>query len=100
MANLRTRGQGKQNSLRSAHSLTGVMQNRRMTPMIKTQVYFAEPDLEALHRAARRNGKSVAEMIREAVRRTWLQAPPSGPVALWDGPTRPAVDHDSIYDEQ
>lgn len=70
-----------------------------MTPMIKTQVYFPDPDLEALHRAARKAGKSVAEMIREAVRRTWLQQPPEGPVALWDGRARPSIDHDSIYDE-
>ncbi len=67
--------------------------------MIKTQVYFPEPDLRALHQAAKSAGKSVAEMIREAVRRTWLRETPDGPVALWDGKTRPAVDHDSIYDK-
>ena len=67
--------------------------------MIKTQVYFPEQDLEALHRAAKRAGKSVAEMVREAVRRTWLWQAPDGPVALWDGETRPSVDHDSIYDQ-
>jgi hypothetical protein len=70
-----------------------------MTPVIKTQVYFPETDLEALHRAAKKAGKSVAEMIREAVRRTWLRPKPDGPVALWDGKAPPAVDHDSIYDE-
>jgi hypothetical protein len=70
-----------------------------MTPMIKTQVYFSERDLKALHRAAKKAGKSVAEMIREAVRRTWLQAPPEGPVALWHGECRPSVDHDSVHDE-
>lgn len=70
-----------------------------MTPMKKTQVYLPERDLEALHRAAKKAGKSVAEMIREAVRRTWLRPAPEGPVALWDGPVHPSVDHDSIYDE-
>lgn len=70
-----------------------------MTPVIKTQVYFPEPDLDALHRAAKKAKKSVAELIREAVRRTWLQQPAEGPVALWDGPARPSVDHDSIYDQ-
>ena len=70
-----------------------------MTPVIKTQIYFPEPDLAALHKAAKKAGKSVAEMVREAVRRTWLREPPQGPVALWDGKTRPAIDHDSIYDE-
>jgi hypothetical protein len=67
--------------------------------MIKTQVYFPEPDLRALHRAAKKAKKSVAEMIREAVRRTWLQPEPTGPVALWEGSIRPSVDHDSIYDK-
>jgi hypothetical protein len=63
--------------------------------MIKTQVCFPAPDLRALRRAAKQAGKSVSEMIREAVRRTWLQAPPKGPVALWDGKARPSIDHDS-----
>lgn len=63
-----------------------------MTPMIKTQVYFPEQDLAALHRAARKAGKSVAEMVREAVRRTWLLPEVDGPIALWPGKLpRPAV---------
>jgi hypothetical protein len=67
--------------------------------MVKTQIYFPEEDLEALHRAAKRSGKSVAEMVREAVRRVWLRPPPSGPVGLWDGPVRrTSQDHDAIYD--
>jgi hypothetical protein len=80
-------------------SLTGVGLTHILTHMIKTQVYFPEHDLEALHRAAKKAGKSVAEMIREAVRRTWLRHSPEGPVALWDGKARPGIDHDSIYDE-
>ena len=79
--------------------LTGVIDDLILTPMIKTQVYFQERDLKALHRVARKSGKSVAELIREAVRQTWLRAAPTGPVALWDGQTRPSSDHDSIYDE-
>jgi hypothetical protein len=79
--------------------LTGVNRRSSVTPVIKTQVYFHEPDLDALHRAAKKANKSVAEMIREAVRRIWLQPPLEGPVALWDGPARPSVDHDSIYDQ-
>ncbi len=70
-----------------------------VTPVIKSQIYFPERDLAALHKAAKKAGKSVAEMVREAVRRTWLHELPEEPVALWDGKTRPAVDHDSIYDE-
>jgi hypothetical protein len=70
-----------------------------MTPMIKTQIYFPERELRALHRLARSAGKSVAEMVREAVRRIWLREKPKGPIALWDGkPRHTAADHDSIYD--
>lgn len=71
-----------------------------MTPMVKTQVYLPEEDLAALHRMAERTGKSVAELVREAVRRVWLRPEAKGPVALWDGePRRASVDHDSVYDE-
>jgi hypothetical protein len=67
--------------------------------MVKTQIYFPEAELSALHREARRSGKSVAELVREAVRATWLRRAASGPVGLWDGePRRTASDHDSIYD--
>ena len=69
--------------------------------MTKTQVYLAEEDLRALHGAARRTGRSVASLIREAIQRVWLQTETTaGPVALWDGPVkRASVDHDAIYDE-
>jgi hypothetical protein len=71
-----------------------------MTPMTKTQVYFEEEDLEALHKVARRTKKPVAQLVREAVRQVWLRPKVDGPVALWDGPSRrSSVDHDSIYDE-
>lgn len=68
--------------------------------MIKTQIYLQEEDLESLHRIARKSRRSVAELVREAIRRVWLRPEPDGPVALWDGePRRTSVDHDSIYDE-
>ena len=68
--------------------------------MIKTQVYLPEEDLQALREAAKRSGRSVADLVREAVR-LWLQPPLDGPVALWDGiPSRTSVEHDAIYDEQ
>ena len=67
--------------------------------MVKTQVYLGAHELEALHQIAVRTDRKVAELIREAIRRVWLQPEPGGPVALWDGePRRPSVDHDSIYD--
>jgi len=73
--------------------------NRYVTPMKKTQVYLPEEDLAALHATAERTGKSVAELIREAIRQVWLR-PADGPVALWDGPARASSDeHDHIYDE-
>jgi hypothetical protein len=68
--------------------------------MIKTQVYLREEELAALHEAAERSGRSVADLIREAIRQTWLRPAASGPVGLWDGtPRRTSVEHDSIYDE-
>ena len=71
-----------------------------MTPMTKTQIYFPEAELQALHEEAKRQGKSVAELVRQAVRKVWLRPRSAGPVGLWDGPVRrSALDHDSIYDE-
>lgn len=69
--------------------------------MIKTQIYLPEQDLEALRKAAKRSGRSVADLVREAIRRVWLPPPSDGPVALWDGvPTGTSAEHDEIYDER
>jgi hypothetical protein len=71
-----------------------------MTYMTKTQVYLREEELDALRERAKRSGQSVAELVREAVRRVWLRPAGQGPVGLWEGePRRSSVDHDSIYDE-
>lgn len=71
-----------------------------MTPMTKTQVYLHEEELAALHAAARQTGRSMADLVREAVRQVWLRPASEGPVALWDGePRRCSVEHDAIYDE-
>jgi plasmid stability protein len=68
--------------------------------MEKTQVYLRKEELEALRAAAARSGRSVADLIREAIRKTVLKPEAKGPVALWDGePRRSSVEHDSIYDE-
>jgi Ribbon-helix-helix protein, copG family len=68
--------------------------------MTKTQVYLREEELEALHTVARRSGKSVAELVREAIRQVWLRPKRQGPVALWDGkPRRASTEHDTLYDE-
>ncbi|OFW30272.1 MAG: hypothetical protein A3H97_09310 [Acidobacteria bacterium RIFCSPLOWO2_02_FULL_65_29] len=71
-----------------------------MTPVIKTQVYLGDEELEALHRVAERSNRSVADLIREAIRRVWIRPSQEGPVGIWDGePRRTSIDHDSIYDE-
>ena len=71
-----------------------------MTPVTQTQVYLSQDDLDALHRAAKRSKRSVASLVREAVRIVWVRGERRGPVALWQGnPQRPSIDHDSIYDE-
>ena len=69
--------------------------------MEKTQVYLRKEELDALRKAAARSGRSVAELVRDAIRKVVLkpQAAP-GPVAIWDGdPKRTSVDHDSVHDE-
>ena len=49
---------------------------------------------------AKRTGKSVAALVREAVRQVWVRPTPIGPVGIWDGASkRGSADHDSIYDE-
>ena len=70
--------------------------------MVKTQVYLREEELAALHAAAKRSGRSVAELVREAVRKVVLMPTAAdGPVALWDGkPKRTSMEHDAIYDER
>jgi len=68
--------------------------------MEKIQVYLRKEELDALRKAAARSRRSVAELVREAVRRAVLKPEGDGPVAIWDGlPKRTSVDHDSIYDE-
>ena len=68
--------------------------------MEKTQVYLRKEELEALRQAAARSGRSVADLIREAIRKVVLRPASTGPVALWDGePKRISIEHDSVHDE-
>ncbi len=68
--------------------------------MEKTQIYLPKEELDALRKAAARSGRSVADLVREAIRKVVLKPEASGPVAIWDGkPKRPSVDHDSVYDD-
>jgi hypothetical protein len=67
--------------------------------MVKTQVYLGGEELAALHRVAARADRSIADLIREAIRRVWLRPENQGPVGLWEGePKRTSIDHDGIYD--
>ena len=74
-----------------------------LTHMEKTQVYLRKEELDALRKAAARSRRSVAALVREAVRKVVLMppdAPAEGPVAIWDGrPKHTSIEHDSIYDE-
>lgn len=68
--------------------------------MEKTQVYLPKEELDALRKAAARSGRSVADLVREAIRKVVLKSDPAGPVAIWDGkPKRSSAEHDSVHDE-
>ena len=68
--------------------------------MEKTQVYLPKEDLDALRKAAARSGRSMADLVREAIRKQVLNPSTAGPVAIWDGePRRPSTDHDTVHDE-
>jgi Ribbon-helix-helix protein, copG family len=65
--------------------------------MEKTQVYIRKEELDALRAMAARSGCSVAELIREAIRKVVLKPQGAGPVAIWDGtPRRSSFEHDSV----
>ncbi len=80
--------------------MTYVSFDTKVTYMDKMQIYLAADELAALRKAAARSGRSVADLVREAVRKQVLKPQAGGPVALWDGePKRTSIDHDSVYDE-
>jgi hypothetical protein len=80
--------------------LTYVTRESKLTYMEKTQIYLPKEELDALRKAAARSGRSVADLIREAIRKVVLRPATAGPVAIWDGePKRTSVDHDSVHDE-
>jgi len=69
--------------------------------MIKIQIYLRKEELDALRMVAARSGRSVAELVREAIRKSVLKPQAAGPVAIWDGePKRGSIDHDSVHDER
>jgi len=81
--------------------LTYVNSSGKVTHMIKTQVYLRKEELDALRMAAARSGRSIAELIRDAIRKIVLKPQAAGPVAIWDGePKRTSIEHDSVHDER
>ena len=80
--------------------MTYVESNIKVTHMEKTQVYLRKEELDALRLEAARSGRSVAELVREAIRKVVLRPSVSGPVAIWDGkPKRTSMEHDSVHDQ-
>ena len=66
--------------------------------MEKIQVYLPKAELKALREIAARSGRSVAEVVRAAIRKVVLKPQSTGPVAIWGGePGRTCIEHDSIY---
>lgn len=84
----------------SVGQLTYVSYITKMTHMEKTQVYLRKEELDALRKVAARSRRSVAALVREAVRKVVLMPAAEGPIAIWDGePRRSSLDHDSVHDE-
>jgi Ribbon-helix-helix protein, copG family len=68
--------------------------------MEKTQVYLPKEELDALREASARSGRSVTELVRDAIRKVVLKRQAAGPVAIWDGePRRTSIEHDGVHDE-
>jgi hypothetical protein len=68
--------------------------------MEKTKVYLRKEELDAPRKAAARSRRSVADLVREAIRKHVLKPPAGGSVAIWDGePGRMSLEHDSVHDQ-
>jgi hypothetical protein len=68
--------------------------------MEKIQVRLPKEELDALRKAAARSGRSVAGLVREAIRKAVIKTQTTSPVAIGDGePKRASFEHDSIHDE-
>jgi hypothetical protein len=71
----------------------------RLTCVEKIQVYLPKEELDASRTVAKTSGRSVAELVREAIRSVVLKPTLTGPVAIWDGiPKRTSLDHDVVQD--
>jgi hypothetical protein len=80
--------------------LTYVSRNIKVTHVEKIQVYLPKEELDALRKAAARSGRSVAELVRGAIRKVALKSRPGSPFPIWDGePRRTSAEHDTVHDE-
>jgi Ribbon-helix-helix protein, copG family len=80
--------------------LTYVNGDIKVTYMERTQVYRRKEVLDALRKTAARSGRSVAELVRDAIRKVVLEPQATGPVAIWDGePKRASFEHDRVHDQ-
>jgi hypothetical protein len=71
-----------------------------VTYVEKIQVYLPKEELDALRKAAARSGRSVAELVRGAIRKVVLKSRPASPFPIWDGvPRRTSTEHDTVHDE-
>jgi hypothetical protein len=67
--------------------------------MEKVEIYLRKEELDALRKAAVRSGRSISQLVREAIRAGMPKPQIEGPVAIWDGePRRTSVKHDSVHD--
>jgi hypothetical protein len=68
--------------------------------MEKIEIYLRKEELDALREASARSGRSVAELIRDAICKVVLKPQAAGPAAIWDGePKRTSIEHDSVHNE-
>jgi hypothetical protein len=65
--------------------------------MEKIQIYLRKEELEALRQATAQSGRSVAELVRETLRKTVFKPHATGPIAIWEGkPKRSSIEHDEL----
>ncbi|MBV9567441.1 MAG: ribbon-helix-helix protein, CopG family [Hyphomicrobiales bacterium] len=68
--------------------------------MEKTQIYLGKEELEGLRKAAAQSKRSMAALVRDAIRQVVLRPRAAGLVAIWDGePKRASSEHDDVHDE-
>lgn len=68
--------------------------------MSRVLVYLNEGELRALREVAKRSGKSLSCVVREAAQKVWLRPKLRGPFGLQERRwPHPAPDLDKVHDE-